>query len=544
MLRLTTLDGITLERDGRPLQAVQNRRLSVALLLILAVRGARGLSRDAIIELLWPDNALKDPKHSLDQLLTVTRTMSGEPDLFVGSATIKLNGAAILTDVDAFEAASRESRFEGVAELYRAPFAEGFSAGSSSSLEQFLSNAATKFALAHATALRTLAERAEARQAHGEAARWWRALLETDQLDSSVVLRLVASLAASDRIPEALRTGRGYATLLRAEREREDPEIQRWLVRLEKQLVTPAPVESRDTPESKRSGPAEHRVSRSSTAEREHRANLLLTRVIGSRYRIERLLRTGSIATVYAALDTAASKRYVELYLLEPMVASCATAEHFADVFRRVMLLSHPNVVSTLDAGDDASFRFVATAATSDATLDARLKREGAFPIGAAVLLAREIAAAIAFAHARGVFHGDLRPRHVVLGTPNSVRAFGFAESIVLGASMEGSAVLTLGTTLYQSPEQLMGEVKLDARSDVYAVGCMLFEMLVGEPPFGGPSRPSRMLKLSHPAPLVRDFRETVPEALAEVVRTCLARVPADRFASGVELVEALNKLA
>lgn len=543
MLRLTTFDGVMLYRDGTALPAIMNRKLSVALLLVLAIRGRRGMSRDALIELLWPDNAVKDPRHSMDQLLTVTRSLTGEPGLFVGSSTLMLAANVIQTDVESFEAAARDHRSEELVALYKAPFADGFTFGGSSELEDMIDNARTRFAIDHATSVRSLAEKAERSNNAADAVRWWRVLYESDQSDTSVVLHLIAALSTSNRRADALRLARNAAATYLAEYGRQHPEIARWLVRLGGHDGASEPMVSGETVRVVASTNTPPSSSQIGVGHRSADNGRMPTPdgVIAGRYRLDRVLRAGRIATVHSATDAQQAGARVEVHVLEGPVAACMPTAHFAEVFGRVCQLSHANILPTLDAGSPGAMRFIVTAPTPASGLDERLKQKRPMPIAEAVSIAGDIAAGLAYAHDRGVFHGDLRPRRIALNQNASVTGFGLAESIEWGTGSEHSAILTLGSTLYHSPEQLMAETRLDAASDVYAFGCMLFEMLVGEAPFGGPTRPNRMLKLSQPAPSVRELRETVPVELAEIVRRCLARVPADRYGSGTEVIRDMS---
>jgi serine/threonine-protein kinase len=184
------------------------------------------------------------------------------------------------------------------------------------------------------------------------------------------------------------------------------------------------------------------------------------------------------------------------------------------------------------------------TARRPPRSLDRRLNEQGALPIPEALAVARGIAAALAHAHERGVRHGDLRPKRVFLaGEMPVVGGFGLIEAVTAQGSDDArSTVLSFGAPAYQSPEQLAGEVAVDERSDVYTFGCICYEMLAGGPPFARPGRGASLGdKLTQPAPPLRARRETVPAALAELVHACLARVPADRPASGAHVLRALG---
>jgi serine/threonine-protein kinase len=176
-----------------------------------------------------------------------------------------------------------------------------------------------------------------------------------------------------------------------------------------------------------------------------------------------------------------------------------------------------------------------------------RLARDRELPIGDAITIAFGIAEALAVAHRSGVRHGDLRPKHIDL-TPTGpvVASLGVIDAIMPDRDVgDGSTIVTFGSPTYLSPEQLANGRPGDSRSDVYALGCILYEMLAGEPPFGRASRSMGLApKLTQAPALVRTRRESVPEALERIIHTCLARVPADRYASGEHLARALAELS
>ena len=157
--------------------------------------------------------------------------------------------------------------------------------------------------------------------------------------------------------------------------------------------------------------------------------------------------------------------------------------------------------------------------------------------------IAGELVEALAYAHGRDVRHGDLRPKHLLLGRSGiAITGFGLVEALDLAAAgSAGSTAVTIGAPAYLSPEQLSGETSADERSDLYSVGCILFEMLAGEAPFAGSNMAAVLSrKLTQPAPRVRSLRESVAPALETFVERCLARLPADRFQRATEAREAL----
>jgi serine/threonine-protein kinase len=248
--------------------------------------------------------------------------------------------------------------------------------------------------------------------------------------------------------------------------------------------------------------------------------------------------------TVYEATD-ARTGAPATLHVLNRRAVTVGGAAHFLRIYERIASLSDPHVAPVIDYGVAEDVLYYATARADGPTLRERLARERPLAVDEALAVAGDVTAALARAHAHDVFHGDLRPKHVTVGPRCSVVAgFGVAEA--LGAEGGGGPAgtgVTIGAPGYLSPEQLTGEAMPDARSDVYSFGCVLYEMLAGELPFGSDRYSSITRKLTHPAPSLRAVRESVPDSLDRLVRKCLARVPADRFRTADELRAALQKV-
>jgi eukaryotic-like serine/threonine-protein kinase len=246
------------------------------------------------------------------------------------------------------------------------------------------------------------------------------------------------------------------------------------------------------------------------------------------------------MATVYRTHDLR-HDRPVALKVFHPELAP-ALGERFVHEIRVAAKLSHPHILTVHDSGEAAGLLWYTMPLVEGESLRQRLAREGQLPMDDAVRIARTVAEALAHAHARGVVHRDIKPENILLfaGEP-MVADFGIALALDrAGGERLTSTGFSLGTPVYMSPEQACAAPRLDGRTDIYSLGCVLYEMLAGEPPFTGPTPQAIVAKrLSQPAPSLRTVRE-VPEALDQTVQRALARNPADRFMTADEFARAL----
>ena len=268
----------------------------------------------------------------------------------------------------------------------------------------------------------------------------------------------------------------------------------------------------------------------------------LSTRLEG-RYRIERELGAGGMATVYLAHDLK-HDRDVAIKVLRPELAAVIGGERFLAEIRTTAHLQHPHILPLFDSGEAGSFLFYVMPYLEGESLRNRLEREKQLAIGEAVRIASEVASALEYAHRRGVIHRDIKPENVLF---HDGRAMVADFGIALAATRAGGGRMTatgmsLGTPHYMSPEQAMGEREITARSDVYALGAMTYEMLIGEPPFTGPTAQAVIAKVltTEPKPL-GDQRKSIPPHVEVAVLTALQKLPADRFASAAAFAEALG---
>jgi Tol biopolymer transport system component len=267
-----------------------------------------------------------------------------------------------------------------------------------------------------------------------------------------------------------------------------------------------------------------------------------LTQALADRYRIERELGSGGMATVYLA-DDLKHRRKVAIKVLRSELAAVIGASRFLKEIETTANLQHPHILPLFDSGEVNGTVFYVMPFVEGESLRDRLTREKQLPIADAVRMATEVASALDYAHRHGVIHRDIKPENILLHDGTALVAdFGIA----LAASKAGSSRMTetgmsLGTPHYMSPEQAMGEREITARSDVYALGAVLYEMLVGDPPFTGSTAQAIVAKVmtEKPAPLRRQ-RERIPEQVEDAVFTALEKLPADRFGTAADFAAAL----
>ena len=257
-----------------------------------------------------------------------------------------------------------------------------------------------------------------------------------------------------------------------------------------------------------------------------------LTAALADRYRIERELGAGGMATVYLAQDLKHDRK-VAIKVLRPELAAVLGAERFLAEIKVTANLQHPNLLPLFDSGESAGFLYYVMPFVEGETLRARLDRERQLPVDEVVRLVTLMAGALDYAHARGVIHRDLKPENILLQAGQPVIAdFGIALAVAhAGGSRVTETGLSLGTPHYMSPEQAAGDRELDAKSDLYALGAVTYEMLTGEPPHTGPTAQAIIARLMTEKPRsVRATRPGVPVVMDLAIGRALAKPAADRF--------------
>jgi len=268
---------------------------------------------------------------------------------------------------------------------------------------------------------------------------------------------------------------------------------------------------------------------------------------LGTAYRVEKELGGGGMSRVFVAEETRLGRRVV-IKVLPPELAAEMSVDRFNREIQLSASLQHPHIVPLLAAGGSADVLFYTMPFVEGEALRSRLAREGELPVRDAVRILKDVADALAYAHARGIVHRDIKPDNVLLSGHHAVVAdFGVAKAVSQAKTESGltSVGVALGTPAYMAPEQAAGDPNIDHRADIYALGAMAYEMLTGRAPFAGMS-PHQMLAahITEPVVPITDRRPALSPALAALVMACLAKNPADRPQSVQEILDSLEGMA
>ncbi len=268
-----------------------------------------------------------------------------------------------------------------------------------------------------------------------------------------------------------------------------------------------------------------------------------LRAAVADRYAFEREIGRGGMATVYRAQDLK-HQRPVAVKVLHPYLAANLGAERFLREIQIAASLQHPHIVPLYDSGQASDLLYYVMPYVEGESLRRRLERDKQLALEETLQLARAVAAALDYAHRHGIVHRDIKPENVMLHEGEAmVTDFGIAKAVsAAAADTLTQAGATVGTPAYMSPEQAAGMVELDGRSDVYSLGCVVYEMLAGRTPFVGPTAQAIIAQcFTNPPPPLRTVREDVPEWTERAVMKALAKEPGDRFATAAQLSQALK---
>ena len=544
MLRLRTLGGLSIERDdGANVPAVATAaRRRLALLAVLAAE-PRGVPRERLLALFWPESDTERARHALDQTLYSLKRDGGGAALVLGREELSLDPSVITSDVGDFRIALAAGRHADAVASFGGPFLDGVHIAGLLEFERWVDEQRARITRDVERALEALAGEAAARGDHLAAAHWWERLAALDPRKTRVIVSLMTELAASGDRAGALRQADVYRTLVRDDLEAEpNPAVAALAERLKRDPVagaaySPSPSSSPGTAPSAHPplGPSGDAV--------------VAGRVVAGRYVIEREVGRGGSATVYLARD-ARNARPVALKMLRRELALGLGVERFRHEITVTANLQHPHILPILESGEADDTLYFVMPFVEGESLRERLTRERRLPVGDVVRLVREAGGALAYAHARGIIHRDVKPENILLTSGHAVVAdFGLALALddVAHGRRRSEPGVVLGTIGYVSPERVRGVGTPDARADQYSLAAVAFEALAGETPFSFKNELRGPAKRLAPGtawvpPSLRAVRGDVSEAFDRVLQRALSPEPEARFESVAAFVEALER--
>src|SRR5687767_1444259 len=526
MIEFRTLGTLDLRRtDGYELHTLLAQPKRIALLAYLCLASPRGFHRrDTLLGLFWPDSDEAHARTSLRTTLHLLRKALGDDALLSrGDEEIAVNFNAVWCDGVAFDELIAANKASEALALYRGDLLSGFFIDDAPHFEQWLATERGRLRSSAAHDARIAAETQEAERNLTEAVSWARRAVELTERDERAVRRLIELLVRAGDRAGALQAYDDFASRLAAELETQPSEETRALAGRLRRGVSSGPPAREPVPEP--SAPAVAHGGQTGTG-----------------YEIDREIGKGGTGTVFLARDRK-HKRSVALKILRPEVAVTLGTKRFLAEISIAAGLHHPNIVTLLDSGEIDGRPFYTMPYVEGETLRALLRRDGPLQIDDALRIARDVADALTHAHAHGVVHRDVKPENILIENGRAlVTDFGIARAITEASSDRLTETgLALGTAAYMSPEQSDGAREIDVRTDVYSLGCVLYEMLTGDPPFTGSTKHAVLArKLTETAPPLRNVRESVSPGLERSVLKSLARTPADRFRTVKEFSDSL----
>jgi DNA-binding SARP family transcriptional activator len=535
MLRLRTFGGLALQGAESAAGPMLQRR-ALALLAIVAASADVGVSRDKLLLYLWPDSDQERARNALRQLLHGLRKSLAAPEVLLGTGDLRLNPDVIVSDVSDFEGALARGDLEKAADTYKGPFLDGIHLSQAPEFEYWVDRQRADYASRAAMAMERAARDAAGRGELETAVTWWRRLAALEPLNSRVSFELMNALVAARDPAAALQHARVHEALVREELGGEpDPAIAALVERLR----TAKPPERRGQPDRPSVPERATELSPRPASLRDR-----LQAELGTRYAIEQELTPREGTTrVFLGRDLK-HDRSVTIKVLHPTLASALDTGRFHREIALTARLQHPNIVGLLDSGEVKAHLWYVCPFFRGETLRDRLARDGRLSLSTVRDISRGIVSALEYAHGQGVVHRDVRPENVLLASGQALLTnLGVARALDAAAGPRLTATgMLVGSPAYMSPEQARDEA-VDARSDLYSWGCVLYEMIAGHPVHTGPTAYAILAQRTAGAALV-GIRPgpALGGELAAVVEKALAVELERRFATAGDLQEELER--
>ncbi len=534
MLRIQAFGELVVLKDGKRVSGVSRSARRQALLTTLACHAQGGISRARLAAILPPAESAGYGTVDED-LATLTETVGGG-HLITTEDAVGLDASVTSSDVADFRNAIANGDLERAVQLYQGRLVDGFHFREVPEFERWLQMQRDSLASESAAALERLAEDATRRGEPMAAVRWWRMLAAQYPLNDRVAAALMEALVAAGDREGAVHHARFHEALVA---ERLDVPADATVLALA-QTIRGSGNNRAWSPAAGGVALLEAPPQRSMTAIADPIA--AFAAALADRYHVVREIGAGGYGLVLLARDVRHDRK-VAIKLLRPELAATLSDDRFLREIRLISSLHHPNILPLFDSGTAAGMLYYVMPFVDGESLRQRLEREPQLPIDEALAITSQVAGALDAAGRSGIIHRDIKPENLLLSAGQVLVAdFGIARTL----ESETDERLTdtgaaIGTPAYMSPEQADGEYPVDGRSDIYSLGCVLYEMLAGHPPFAGGSLRAVLARHARDdVPSLRTVRPTVSSQLEAVVNRSLAKVPADRYMTAGAFAEAL----